>query len=131
WQKSLDDVSETNGATGGGFGFTNQQNPFDLRHDYSVSGFDQASRLKYGFTYDLPFGQDRYFKNLGSIVNAIMGNIKVAAIGSNADGVPTVVTLGSNGNFYSVVPKGVNGCSPSGSAKYCINGALPSGYTLR
>lgn len=129
WQKSLDDVSQTNGGNGGGYGYTSQQNPFDLHSEYSVSNFDQAARLKYGLTYSLPFGKGRYFADGNSILNAVLGDFSIAAIGSNADGVPQTVTLGTAGNFYSVVPKGTNGCN--GSTAYCISGALPAGYTLR
>ena len=131
WQKSLDNVPETNNGTGGGFGVPPQQNPFDLSKEYSVSGFDQPSRLKYGFTYLLPLGQDGYFGNHGRLLNAILGDIQLSGIGSVSSGFPNFVTLGSSGNFYSVVPKGVNGCAPSGTTAYCINSALPAGYSLR
>jgi len=54
-----------------------------------------------------------------------------AGIATFADGFPDAVTLGTQGYFVSVTPNGTNGCTTSGSAKYCIANALPSGYTLR
>jgi hypothetical protein len=127
WQKSLDDVSQTNGGNGGGFGFTTQQNPWDLSSEYSVSNFDQAARFKYGLTYSLPFGKGRYFAGANSIVNKIMENVTIAGIGSNFDGVPLSVTLGSAGNWYAVTPSGVGGCNPGTGKNYCVSQVMPTG----
>jgi hypothetical protein len=66
-------------------------------------------------------------------LNQLFGNISTAGIATYADGLPNAVTLGTVGYFVSITPTGTNGCTASGTAKYCTASALPanSGYTLR
>lgn len=132
WSKTLDNVPDTNtGANGGGFGAALPQNPYDTRAEWSVASFDQASRLKVGYTYDLPIGQGHFLSSHNRFVDQLIGNISTAGIATVADGLPNSVTMGTVGYFVSVTPGGANGCATSGSAKYCTANALPSGYTLR
>ncbi|HVJ06949.1 MAG TPA: carboxypeptidase regulatory-like domain-containing protein [Acidisarcina sp.] len=132
WSKSLDNVPNTGtGANSGGFGTAPQQNPLSTANEWAVSSFDQASKLKAGYTYELPFGRGRTFDTHVGILNQIIGNISTAGILTVASGVPNVVALGSAGYFTSITPAGTDGCTPRAPAKYCVAGALPAGYTLR
>lgn len=131
WQKSMDNVPQTNVGTSGGFGTAPPQNPFDMRNEWSVSSFDQPSRLKFGFTYKVPLGRNAFLGNHGRVINNLIGNIQVSGIGSISSGYPNYINLNTPGYFYSVTPTGMNGCSASGTSKYCVASALPVGYTLR
>jgi hypothetical protein len=132
WSKILDNVPDTNtGANGGGFGSAPPQNPYNPNAEWSVASFDQPSRLKVGYTYDVPIGQGRLLDAHNRILNQVIGNISTSGIATFADGFPNAVTLGTAGYFVSVTPNGTNGCTTSGTAKYCTANALPSGYTLR
>ena len=132
WSKTMDDVPDTNtGANSGGFGSAPPQNPYDPKAEWSVSSFDQPSRLKVGYTYELPIGRGQWLDTHNGFLNQIIGNISTAGIATYTDGLPSAITLGTVGYFVSVTPSGTNGCTVSGSAKYCTASALPSGYTLR
>ena len=132
WSKSMDDVPDTNtGANSGGFGSAPPQNPYDPKAEWSVSSFDQPSRLKVGYTYALPIGRGQWLDAHNGFLNQIIGNISTAGIATYADGLPSAITLGTVGYFVSVTPVGTNGCTTNGTAKFCTANALPSGYTLR
>lgn len=132
WSKTMDNVPDTNtGANSGGFGSAPPQNPYDMKAEWSVSSFDQPSQLKLGYTYELPLGSGKWLDTHNRFLNQVVGNISTAGIATYADGLPNGVTLGTVGYFVSVTPSGTNGCTTSGTAKYCTANALPSGYTLR
>jgi hypothetical protein len=130
WSKTMDDVPDTNtGANSGGFGSAPPQNPHNPYAEWSVSSFDQPSRLKVGYTYDLPVGRGQLLDAHSRVLNQLFGNISTAGVATYADGLPSAITLGTVGYFVSVTPTGTNGCTASGTAKYCTASALPSGYT--
>ena len=132
WSKTLDNIPDTNtGANSGGFGSAPPQNPYNPYAEWSVSSFDQPSRLKVGYTYDLPIGRGHFLNAHNGILNEIIGNISTAGIATFASGFPMGVTLGTTGYFVSITPTGTNGCTATGTAKYCTANALPSGFTLR
>jgi hypothetical protein len=132
WSKILDNIPDTNtGANGGGFGSAPPQNPNNPNAEWSVASFDQPSRLKLGYTYDLPIGRGQLLDARNGFLNQVIGNISTAGIATFADGFPNAITLGTGGYFVSTTPSGTNGCTTSGTAKYCTANALPSGYTLR
>ncbi|WP_235011601.1 outer membrane beta-barrel protein [Bryocella elongata] len=132
WSKTLDNVPDTNtGASGGGFGYVLPQNPRSPYSDWSVASFDQASRLKVGYTYDLPTGEGHWLSLHNHVLDNLIGQISTSGIATYADGLPNSVVLGTVGYFVSVTPTGVNGCTASAANKYCTANALPTGYTLR
>src|ERR1700761_2258568 len=132
WSKTLDNGPDTNtGANGGGFGYVLPQNPTTLNGEWAVASFDQASRLKIGYTYNLPIGSQSALNFHSHLLNNLLGNISTAGIATYADGLPNTVVLGTVGNFVSVTPAGVNGCNATGANKFCTASALPTGYTLR
>ena len=132
WSKILDNIPDTNtGANGGGYGSAPPQNPYNPNAEWSVASFDQPSRLKLGYTYELPIGRGKLLDAHSRILNQVIGNISTAGVATYADGFPNAITLGTVGYFVSLTPTGTNGCTTSGTAKYCTANALPSGYTLR
>jgi hypothetical protein len=140
WAKSLDNVPNTNtGANGGGAGYVLPQNPTNPYGEWSVSSFDQASRLKIGYTWDLPIGAEHKLSLHNRFLDNLIGNISAAGIATYADGFPNAVVLGSSsdsyGYFVSLTPVGTNGCASSGTgankSNYCTANAVPAGYTLR
>ena len=135
WSKTMDNVPDTNtGANSGGFGSAPPQIPQSTANEWAVASFDQPSRLKAGYVYDLPIGRGKLLDAHYGILNQLLGNISTAGILTVASGSPSYITLGTTGYFTSFTPKGASGCNPSGSATYCASGALPSGpygYTLR
>ncbi len=130
WQKSMDDIPDNNGGGGIGSGVSAPQNPFDQKSEYSVSSFDQPSRLKVGYTYGLPFGSDQRFRAGNGLIDRVIGGISTSGIITSQSGFPNIVTLGTNGYFTSITPSGVSGCAAA-AGKVCTSNALPSGYTLR
>jgi hypothetical protein len=139
WSKSIDDVPNTGtGANSGVFGTASQQNPLTTLGEKAISSFDQPSRLKAGYTYQLPFGRGQTFDTHNSFLNQIIGNISTSGILTVESGFPNSVVLGSTGYFTSMTPTGTQGCTASGTTSgarnmYCASTALPSsyGYTLR
>ena len=141
WSKSIDDVPDTGtGANSGVFGTASQQNPLTTVGERSVASFDQPSRLKAGYTYELPLGRGQTIDTHNGILNEIIGNISTSGILTVESGFPNQVVLGSTGYFTSMTPTGTQGCNAGGSTVvngssmpnvYCSSTALPSGYTLR
>lgn len=137
WSKSIDDIPDTGPtANSSAFGTSPQQNPLSTQGERSVSSFDQPSRFKAGYTYQLPFGRGQRFDAHNGILNEIIGNISTSGILTIQSGFPSSVLLNSTGYFTSLTPSGTDNCTASGSTgghpnKYCASTALPSGYTLR
>jgi hypothetical protein len=133
WSKSLDNIAE-NAAIGGGFGVAPPQNPLSTANEYSLSSVDQPSRLRIGYTYDLPFGYQERFRTGIGLLDRLLGNISTSGFGTSSSGFPNYITLGSAGYFTSATPAGVNGCAQitaSNKNNFCSTNALPAGYTLR
>jgi len=131
WSKSLDNIPDNNAGSQGGFGSAPPQNPFDMKSEYSVSVFDQPSKLKIGYTYLLPFGLSQRWNTGHRLIDNIIGGINLSGIATSASGFPNYVTLGTTGYFTSITPTGSDHCAASGTNKFCTSAALPSGYTLR
>jgi hypothetical protein len=128
WTKSIDNVANTTLANNAPSGSSPPpQDPFDLRAERSLSIFDQPSRFKVGYNYQLPFGKGQHFHTHHGWVDNLIGNIGTSGIYTVQSGFPNFVTLGSTGYFTSITPNGTDGCT----ATYCTATALPTGYTLR
>lgn len=131
WSKSLDNIPDTTTSNGGGFGVASQQNPFDLNAEYSLSSFDQPSKFRAGYSYNLPFGVNQRFNTHRHWLDQIIGNFSTAGILSSMSGFPNHVSLGGSGYFQSLTPQGTGGCAASATVHYCSSTALPLGYLLR
>jgi hypothetical protein len=99
WSKSIDVGSS------GFFGIESSsvQNPYDIRGDRSVSGFDLTHVLSASATAPLPFGKGRRFANSGGLLNYIIGNWQLNGILTLTSGLPYNVFISSDipnvGNF--------------------------------
>ncbi|QNI37475.1 TonB-dependent receptor [Edaphobacter sp. 4G125] len=130
WSKVMDNVPDTNtGANSGGFGAAVAQNPLDPSSEWAIASFDQPSRLKAGYVYQLPFGRGQRFDTHVGILNQLIGNISTSGIFTMGSGFPSQVALGTTGYFTSFTPKGTAGCTTT--ANYCSAAALPASYRLR
>jgi hypothetical protein len=130
WSKSIDNVADTNYGNNLATGSPQPQDPFNLKAERSVSVIDQPSRLKVGYNYTLPIGTGQKFHTGVRLIDNIIGNLSTSGIYTVQSGFPNYVVLGSTGYFTSVTPSGKNGCTAATNA-YCVEAALPSGYTLR
>lgn len=137
WSKSIDDIPDTGPtANSSAFGSAPQQNPLSTKGERAVASFDQPSRLKVGYTYQLPFGKGQWLDTHNRILNELVGNFSTSGILTVQSGFPGVIVLNSTGYFTSLTPTGTNGCNAKGTTNgaqnmYCSSTALPSGYTLR
>ena len=61
FSKLIDDSSFSSGNVGWLGGYTDLQNPFDLRQERAVSAMDVTHRLVLTASYQLPFGHGRAF----------------------------------------------------------------------
>src|SRR5262249_45752359 len=64
------------------------QNPYDIKGDRSVSGFDLTHVLSASATAPLPFGKGRRFANQGGLLNYIVGGWQLNGILTLTSGLP-------------------------------------------
>jgi hypothetical protein len=128
WSKAMDNVPDVTGGTSADYGTTPPQDPRNTFGEWAVTTFDQPSKFRAGYVYQLPFGAGRRFTTHHSWVNQIIGNFSTSGIVSVLSGFPSSVTLGNTGYFSSFTPKGTLGCT---ATNFCASAALPTGYTLR
>jgi hypothetical protein len=79
------------------------QDPYNIKGDRSVSGFDLTHVLSASATAPLPFGKGRRFANSGGFLNYIVGNWQLNGILTLTSGLPYNVFISSDipnvGNF--------------------------------
>lgn len=88
WSKTLTDADSilpffANLAGGG-----TVQNPFDLKHEKSLSNQDVPHNLVLSYVYELPVGKGKKFLNHGGAANAILGGWAVSGIHTYHSGQP-------------------------------------------
>jgi hypothetical protein len=99
WSKSIDV------GCSGFFGIEScsVQDPYNIRADRSVSGFDLTHVLSASATAPLPFGKGRRLANSSGLVNYIIGNWQLNGILTLTSGAPYDVYISSDipnvGNF--------------------------------
>ena len=99
WSKSIDV------GCSGFFGIEScsVQNPYNIKGDRSVSGFDLTHVLSASATAPLPFGKGRRFTNSSGLVNYIVGNWQLNGILTLTSGLPYNAYISSDipnvGNF--------------------------------
>jgi hypothetical protein len=113
WSKSID--------TTGGDILTSQVGPFapaavqflsNLKLERAVSSFDIPAKLTTGFTYDLPFGPNRFLSTRNRLIDAVVGDWKLSGVQNVQSGQPFAPSLGSAGYWVSagggtVLPAGI------------------------
>jgi hypothetical protein len=143
FSKLLADVSSLTGWLDSGVGAgPGIQNPYNLRAEKTLSGFDSRSRLAVSYTVDLPFGPGHQFLSGGNrVAQRLVGGWSVSGIAIFQDGFPLALTATgtANGPGYGRRPNVVAGCNPklSGPAQSRLNGwfnvscySVPAAYTL-
>jgi hypothetical protein len=103
WSKSIDV------GCSGFFGIESCsiQNPYNIKGDRSVSGFDLTHVLTASAVAPLPFGKGRRFANSSGLVNYLVGNWQLNGILTLTSGVPYYVYISSDipniGNFAPAI----------------------------
>jgi hypothetical protein len=103
WSKSIDV------GCSGFFGIEScsVQDPYNIKGDRSVSGFDLTHVLSASATAPLPFGKGRRFANSGGFFNYIIGNWQLNGILTLTSGLPYYVYISSDvpniGNFAPAI----------------------------
>jgi hypothetical protein len=98
WSKTMDLACD------GMFGVEgcSEQNPYDLRGDYSVAGFDLPNNLSISGLYDLPIGRGKLVDMHHRWLNEILGDWQVNGVYALTSGAPFSITttgdLANTGN---------------------------------
>src|SRR5437870_4485348 len=108
WSKSIDV------GCSGFFGIEScsVQDPYNIRGDRSVSGFDLTHVLTASANAPLPFGKGKRFANSSGLVNYLVGNWQLNGILTLTSGVPYYVYISSDipniGNFAPAIARNDN-----------------------
>jgi hypothetical protein len=99
FSKLIDDSSVSAGNVGWLGGYTDLQNPFDLRQERSVSAMDVSHRLVLTASYQLPFGRGRAIgSGWGRPLDLLLGGWEVNTLMTFSSGFP----LNSGSQFREV-----------------------------
>jgi Carboxypeptidase regulatory-like domain/TonB dependent receptor len=88
WSKSISGPSDIGGQVGGGLYIGTPQNPYYMRGDRSVSGFDVTQRFVETIIYDVPF-----FHGMHGAGKYLLDGWQLSTIMTAQSGFPTPVTL--------------------------------------
>ncbi len=89
WSKAIDLASSGSFGSEG----TLLQNPYDPRHDRSVSGFDLRNAFSASVNYELPIGRGKLLNLESPIANSLLGGWLLNGIGAVHSGSPYSVTV--------------------------------------
>jgi hypothetical protein len=133
YSKTIDEGSD------GFFGVENTsvQNPYDIRADRSVAGYDLPHILSVSFTIDSPFGAGKRFASSNGAVNYILGYWQLSSIYTFTSGQPFTVTVpgdvanvnGGVGPPYNSERANLTGNPNTGSCPSSVSGgaSIPVG----
>jgi len=143
FSKLLGDVASRTGWLDSGVGAApGAQNPYDLRVEKALSGFDSRQRLAVSYAVDLPIGKGEKFLNGGpAVVQKFTSGWSLSGTATFQDGYPLALTASPNvtGFGYGLRPNVVPGCNAKleGPAQSRLNGwfnyscfTVPAAYTL-
>ncbi|MGH9351398.1 MAG: carboxypeptidase regulatory-like domain-containing protein [Terriglobia bacterium] len=104
YSKSEDDASSVGGEGGGGV----VQNPFNLRAEWALSGFNATHSLRAFTRYQLPFGDRKHFLNHGGALARVLSNWSLSDNTSFSSGDPLTafVTGNLSNNAGNLAPFG-------------------------
>ncbi|HEV2417139.1 MAG TPA: carboxypeptidase regulatory-like domain-containing protein [Terriglobia bacterium] len=109
YSKSEDNASSVGGtASAGGSGGGVVQNPFNLRAEWALSGFNDTHSLRAFTRYQLPFGDRKHFLNHGGTLARVLGNWALSDNTSFSSGTPLTafVTGNLSNNAGNLAPFG-------------------------
>ena len=72
------------------------QDPYNLKRDWSVAGFDLTHNLNVSWVYNLPFGSGQKYKSSSRLVNALAGDWRFNGIAIFRSGVPYTVVASAD-----------------------------------
>uniref|UniRef100_Q026X8 Cna B domain protein n=1 Tax=Solibacter usitatus (strain Ellin6076) TaxID=234267 RepID=Q026X8_SOLUE len=143
FSKLLGDVASRTGWLDSGVGAApGAQNPYNLRAEKSLAGFDSRQRLALSYAVDLPIGKDQKFLNGGNgAVQKFTSGWSVSGTSTFQLGYPLALTASPNvtGFGYGLRPNVTPGCNPKldGPAQSRLNGwfnfscfTVPAAYAL-
>jgi hypothetical protein len=99
------------------------ENPFDLRAEWALSGFNPAQSVRAFGRYQLPFGDREPFLNHGGKLAHVLSNWSISDMTSFSSGLPYTAFVAGNAS------NNVNGLAPFGGLRADATGlavALPS-----
>jgi len=101
WSKTMDlEDGDNNNKSGNAI-----TDPFNLKRDYAVAGYDRTHVFNFNYVYSLP-----EFKNSSTFVRLAAGGWEVSGITRFWSGTPLDVTISGNaGNFIGVVRPDLTG----------------------
>ncbi|HEV2498779.1 MAG TPA: TonB-dependent receptor [Terriglobia bacterium] len=107
YSKSEDDATSV-GGTASATGGTVVQNPFNLRAEWALSGFNPTHSVRAFTRYQLPFGDRKHFLNHGGAFARVLGNWALSDITSFSSGDPLTafVTGNLSNNAGNLAPFG-------------------------
>jgi hypothetical protein len=110
WSKSISGPSDIGGQVGGGFYIGTPQDPYNLRGDRAVSGFDVTQRFVQTILYDVPL-----FHGLHGAGKYLLDGWQVSTIMTAQSGFPSPVTsnLATTGSGITTRPDVVYGQQPN------------------
>lgn len=109
YSKSEDNASSVGGMTSaGGSGGGVVQNPFNLRAEWALSGFNPTHSVRAFTRYQLPFGDRKRFLNHGGALARVLDNWALSDITSYSSGNPftAFVTGNLSNNAGNLAPFG-------------------------
>jgi Carboxypeptidase regulatory-like domain len=110
WSKSISGPSDIGGQVGGGFYIGTPQDPYNMRADRAVSGFDVTQRFVQTILYDVPF-----FRGLHGAGKYLLDGWRISTIMTAQSGFPSPVTsnLQTTGSGIATRPDVVYGQNPN------------------
>lgn len=89
WSKAIDEgcdgIQDVEGCS--------VEDPYDLRNDRSVAGFDLPQVLSLAGSYELPFGRGKYFDISDRVLNGVVGGWQINGIFSATSGLDYNLTI--------------------------------------
>jgi Carboxypeptidase regulatory-like domain/TonB dependent receptor len=127
WSKSIDTTGgDILTSQVGAFAPAAVQSVSNLKLERAVSAWDIPAKFTTGFTYDLPFGPQRFLSTHNRVLDAIIGNWKISGVQNVQSGQPFAASLGSAGYWVSagggtVLPAGITLRPNLVPGQTCIN----------
>jgi hypothetical protein len=110
YSKSLDDSSgginfdtqnQSFNNSGNDVDVNRTQNPLNSRNERAVSSFDAPHVVNLTTLFELPFGKGKWLLNHEGVVNHLVGDWQLSALGRGRSGYPVYATLGAGNSIFT------------------------------